>query len=272
MPKIAVIVVTHNSEKYISANFTSLQSQSFPLTQIIMVDSGSKDPSYLLPFKEKTEIIYAKPGTGFCEANNLGWRALQPEISYVLFLNPDAFLEHDFIEKALEIMKNSHCGALTGTLKGYDFDKKAPTGRIDSTGIFTTWYGKWYDRGQGEAIKEPLPRTLEEVPALCGALILGKRAAFESILLRKNEVWDESFFMYKDDIDLSCRLRKKGWKLLYAPSLIAYHGRGWSQDRKLMARKLRLYSAWNEIRVNFSRPWTLPYSVGKYAAVKLFDL
>jgi N-acetylglucosaminyl-diphospho-decaprenol L-rhamnosyltransferase len=269
MGKVAAIVVSHNSEKFIQECVGSLVRQTHPLSQIIIVDSGSKDISYLAPYQEK--VIYAKAGTGFSEANNIGWKALQNEIAFVLFLNPDAFLTPHFVENALAIFKNNpKCGALTSPLHRYDFLAKCPTGHYDSTGIFTTWYGHWYDRGQGEKINGQYS-IMQEVPALCGALIFGRREAFDSVLLRGEEVWNETFFMYKEDIDLSLRLKKKGWKLLFVPALLAYHGRGWS-SRKNMSRKLRLCSARNELRINADRPWALPYSLAKYLAVKLFDI
>jgi GT2 family glycosyltransferase len=199
---------------------------------------------------------------------------LDSQAKYVLFLNPDAFLTPDFLEKAAAQMETrSDCGILTGPLFGYDFARALPTGRYDSTGIFSTWYGRWYDRGQGEAISKDRYSQVEDVPAICGALMFCRKEALESAAL-EGEVWDSSFFMYKEDIDLSLRVRSQGWRLLYHPDLIAYHGRGWQTDRGKMSRAARLGSAKNEIKLYWkARLWAhLPYSIAKYTAVKLLDI
>lgn len=111
--------------------------------------------------------------------------------------------------------ENSSCGAMTGLLLEYDLEKNEPTGRYDSTGIFCTPYGKWFDRDQGQEINTHLYKTNEELPAINEALLLCKKTA----LLNS----DNSYISFKDHIDLSISLRKNGWKLMLVPDLIAYH-------------------------------------------------
>lgn len=193
-PKIAVIIISNNCP--IKRSLDSLHAQTRKADQIIVVDNHKK--------------------TGFWAANNESLKRLDKDIKYVLFLNSDAFLTKSFIEKALIFMeesKNASCGAMTGILLGYEPEKEAPTGLYDSTGIFSTPYGKWFDRDQGQEINTHLYKANEEVPALCGALML----------CRKEALMDDA--IYKDDIDLSLGLRKKGWKLMLVPELIAYHCR-----------------------------------------------
>lgn len=271
---ISVIIVTHNSEPYIGKNISSLKDQSLLPDQVIIVDSNSQDPTYLKPYEDFAKILYEKKNIGFSAANNLGFKNLDPRTTHVLFLNPDAHLTYRFIEDALQHMeKHPHCGMLTGPLLGFDFKTETPTGLYDSTGIFTTWWGKWYDRAQGKKFNPHLFQKKEELPAICGALMFCRKHALDTILLRQDEVWDSTFYMYKEDIDLSLRLRKQNWKLLYFPTLYAYHGRGWN-CRSLMPKKHRLSSARNEIRINWKTgsPLRLPYSFLKFAAVKLLNI
>ena len=74
-------------------------------------------------------------------------------------------------------------------------------------------------------------------------------------------------------MDLSLRLRISGWTLKFDPSLIAFHCRGWDQKRTNMPKKIRLFSARNEIRVNqrAGNPIGVFYSLMKFMAVKLFN-
>jgi N-acetylglucosaminyl-diphospho-decaprenol L-rhamnosyltransferase len=272
---ISVIIVTQSSSLSLQKTIESLQKQTTPPSEIIIIDNASSDSSYLKQFESLCRVIYSPVNLGFCAANNLGWRNITHEPSYVLFLNPDAFLAPTFMECALAFMeKNSCCGALSAPLFGYDFVKNEETKRYDSTGVFSTWYGRWYDRDQGRFIDPRLRRQVEEVPALCGALMFCRKKALEESLLPENQVWESAYFMYKDDIELSLRLKKKGWKLMLLPSLAAYHGRGWSKKRSEMSRSARLYSARNEVALNwkFGNCHFLPYSFLKYVAVKLLDI
>lgn len=275
-PKIAVIIVSYNCPEHIKRNMDSLRRQTRKPNQIIIVDNKSEDSTYLESFNEDAEIIYNNLNIGFCAANNEGLSKIDDQTNYVLFLNPDAFLTEQFIEKALDFMEdpeNASCGAMTGILLGFDPNKEKPTGLYDSTGIFSTPYGKWFDRDQGQKINPNLYITKEEVPAICGALMLCRKKALMNAALKDQTVWDNTFFMYKDDIDLSLRLRKKGWKLMFVPDLVAYHCRGWAQNRSEMSKEARLGSAKNELRMHLrSKEYQfLPYSLIKYAAVKFFN-
>lgn len=274
----SVIIVTHNSENFMKNLFEALDNQARQADQMILVDSGSKDRSYLQAYKDRknVSIVYGGEGIGFCKGNNVGMQEVLPSCDYVLFLNPDAFLFPDFIEKATQFMEapaNSDIGMITPILLGYDIKENRPTEKYDSTGVFRKWYGRWYDRGQGQPIQNLKLTDNEEVPAICGALMLCRKKALDSVLIRNTEVFDNNFYMYKEDIDLSLRLRAKGWKLLLLTELKSYHCRGWNPNRRLMPRKLRLCSAKNELRlhVRSRSPCTL-YSFFKFSMVKLFDI
>lgn len=278
LPSCSIIIVTHNSEKYIHKAMESVNQQTCQPAQILLIDSGSAHTTYLNSYSSQpnVQLIVNQKDIGFCRANNLAMNHLLPLTDYVFFLNPDAMISSSFLEEAIAYMENpvnQQVGALTGKLLGYHIEKNCPTGRYDSTGIFHKWYGKWYDRGQGEFVRHHPYNKQESIPAICGAVYFCRKAALDTIFLRGNEVFDSTFYMYKDDIDLSLRLRAKGWDLKYLPSLLAYHCRGWNPDRKKMSKSFRLYSAWNELRIHARSKQIIPsaYSLCKYAAVKFFN-
>jgi GT2 family glycosyltransferase len=276
MSTISVIIVTHNSQPFIDKAVTCLQQQTRLPNQVIIIDSGSSDTSYLNSYRSLSNysIILEKGDVGFCRGNNIAFAQLLPTIQYVLFLNPDAFLFPDFLEKAVAIMEeNPQTGCLTSPLLGYDIKNDRPTGRYDSTGIFRTWYGRWHDRAQGRLCSEALYRHREEVPAICGALMFCRHTALQQILIKHTQIFDESFYMYKDDIDLSMRLRQAGWKLLFDPTLRAFHCRGWNRDRSSIDKMWRLMSSRNDIRLDLKQhsPY-LVCSIVKYLAVRFLDI
>ncbi len=86
---------------------------------------------------------------------------------------------------------------------------------------------------------------------------------------RSGGVFDPNFFMYKEDIDLSLRLRAKGWRLMLWPKLLCYHGRGW-QGRRRMPMNTKYLSSRNELRLCLRyRLWGLPYTIFKCAFIVL---
>ena len=270
---VAVIIVTYDSGHVLGLCLEALQAQTRPPDLVVIVDSNSPDPAYLdsVPREPPLQVLRMSRNEGFCGGNNTGY-TLARRCKYVLFLNPDAFLSTRFIEDALGWMEqpgNADVGCLTGTLLGFDVEARRPTGRIDSTGVFQHWYGKWYDRGKGAATTHT--GETEEIPAACGALMFCRTQALEQVALRRQEVFDSGFFMYKEDIDLSLRLRERGWRIVYRPQLLCHHGRGW-QGRASASPRAKYLSARNELRVCWRHRWaTLPYSLAKYLYVALLE-
>lgn len=273
----SVVVVTHNSEKHIHKALNCLLRQK-PVVRVVVVDSGSSNPKYLDVYKKNPRITVVVTGqdVGFCRGNNIGMQHIDPSSVYVAFVNPDAFVSDDFFSHAIGFLdepRNHDAGAMTPLLLGYDIDRDAPTGLYDSTGVFHTWYGRWYDRDGGVPCADKSYGAVEELPAICGALMVCRKAAIDQVLLRDGEVFDNTFYMYKEDVDLSQRLRDRGWRLLLLPQQQVFHCRGWNVDRRKMPRKFRIASARNTIRVNRRLGfWATGYAVLQYLAVKLLGL
>jgi len=279
LPSCSIIIVTFNSQKHLSKAMECINQQTHAIEKIIIVDTGSEDTAYLQPYQHQAnvEVVIAEKNSGFCKGNNIGVSKLPENCDYVFFLNPDAFINPSFVRYAIAFLQspqNQHYGAVTGTVLRYNIDADQPNGSYDTTGVFRKWYGHWYDRGQGQTYNPGLFLVQEDLDAICGAVFFCRKKALDSAMLRNNEVFDNTFYMYKEDIDLSLRLRRKGWKLAFLPELMAHHCRGWQKDRALMPRELRLCSAKNELRVQLKNFAPLPvvYSLCKYAAVKWLNM
>jgi GT2 family glycosyltransferase len=275
-PKVAVVIVTFNSGQFLAKCLNHLESQTRRPERVVIVDAGSGDKAYLQRIEASPLpcTLILESNIGYCAANNAGWSVVK-DADYLLYLNPDAFLTPKFIEHAVLFMENSDSasvGLLGGSLLRYDIGADMPTGFVDSTGIFQKWYGRLFDRDQQQpesALQKyasPAP-----VPAVCAAAVFCRISAL-SAAAEDGHVFDPSYFMYKDDIDLSWRVRRAGWRLMYHPGLVAYHCRGW-RSRKVISREMRLLSARNEIRLysKFHSPRLL-YSLLKYAFVWSFGI
>lgn len=265
-----IIIVTHNSEVVLSSCLSFLEVQKSEIGSCTIVDSGSDDRNYLYSTGSSLDLkIIECDNVGFSTANNIGYNSLVvAEDDVVLFINPDTFLPENFLKNAKNvILRDDTVGVVSGKLLGYDPVNHVETKLIDSTGIFRKWYGRWFDRGQGEKDNGQYNRS-DMVPALCGALLCCRASCLHSLGAK---VFDESFFLYKEDIELSLRIRKQGWKLCYEPSLVAFHCRGWNSRRSDVDYRLRLRSAENEIRLYWRHPSVyIVWAAVKYLLVRIF--
>ncbi len=269
LPKVAAIVVSHDSGSTLEHCLQCLETQEHALVNIIVVDSGSSDRAYLRSVERREQAqLLCTENIGFSRANNLGFGALAGDIDFVMFVNPDLFLPSYFVQQALSFCeKDSEIGVLGPKLLAYDLEVGRPDGRIDSTGIDRKWYGRWYDRGQGEVDNKQYD-IAEERSALCGALLFCRIAALRTL---GGPVFDPDFFLYKEDIEFCLRLGKQGWKIMYHPDLVAYHCRGWQGERAAMSFELRKTAAASEVLLYKKHP--SPYMLWayfKYLLVVLF--
>lgn len=249
---VHIIIVTHNSAGVIDICLNHIEKQIAPIKSVIIVDSGSDNPEYLdCNSHKKISKIIKTENIGFSRGNNLGFQEVAADRDgLVVFMNPDTFLPADYISQAIQVMQeNPGAGLVSGKLLGFDLKTMKPTGLIDSAGIFRKWYGRWYDRGQGEEDCGQYA-LIESPPAACGALICCRMKALDQF---GGKVFDQDFFLYKEDIELGIRLRKTGWKLIYDPRLTAYHCRGWGERAK-MGYNLRLEAAKSEVLLYRKHP------------------
>ena len=267
-PPVFIILVTHNSARELEFCLAHLARQTLAPEKVVIVDSGSDSTRYLenLNYPGKL-LVCRKDNIGFGRANNFGLAQLPVTGGAIgVFINPDTFLTRDFIARMCRIFaEKPDISVLTGKLLGFDLQEGAPTGKIDSTGISRRWYGRWYDRGQGEEDRGQYG-SCEYLQAACGALLCCRGEMLAQLGL---QFFDEDFFMYKEDIELGFRLRKLGYKVLYDPSLIAYHCRGWQRARQKMTLAVRLLAARNEVLLYRKHP--SPYmlwAVCKYLLVR----
>jgi N-acetylglucosaminyl-diphospho-decaprenol L-rhamnosyltransferase len=269
-----VVIVAHNNGATVVQTVDSVLAQQSPAARVMLIDCGSQDTSWLKRFEGAPTVqTIAAENVGYAGGNNLGWRELAiQDDGFVLFLNPDVLLPPDMLSKLRTLMterRAQKCAMISPRLHGYDFVAARPTDRVDSTGIFPQWWGGWRDRRESSP---PESDTLEQVPALCGACLWARVGALRAAALHEGEVFDPRYFAYKEDIELSLRLRRAGWTLGTWHGAVAWHGRGWSSERRLMPRALRVLSARNEVRLHATYvPARLPYSILKWAYAKWLE-
>ena len=276
MERLSVIsiYVSHNSDKYIKK--FSIRHRDELGDKVILINSSSNAIG-AEDFRD-FEIVNIGKNIGFSAANNaaikLG-KKYKPD--YFLLVNPDVLLPAAWLQSLLEVidgLQMNNVGVFTVPLLGYDFDNDKPTGLIDSLAIEHTWYGRWFDVSQGDTdtvLNKDLPPY--EVQAACGALMLIDKETVYTLLEKDGYFFNESYFMYKEDIELSIRVRRLGKRIMMVPSTPVFHCRGWSKDRADSPYWARKNSALNELKMHMSYYWRfLPYSFLKYFYVRFIEV
>ncbi|WP_025115192.1 glycosyltransferase family 2 protein [Lysinibacillus fusiformis] len=237
MASIAVQIVTYNSADYIADCLNSVILQSYPVEKIIVIDNDSKDCiKDVVSHYSNVYFVQNSINSGFVGGHNQGLN--YAETDYVLVLNPDVILDKYYIEHIIKFMQlNEKVGAATGKLYR-DLDSYI----IDSTGINIKKSRRAVDRGSGE-VDQGQYDDMINVFGVSGAAAVYKREMIDMIS-ENGRFFDESFFAYKEDVDVSWRARLAGWEICFVPKAIAQHERGWkdNKSRKDIALKTRKHS------------------------------
>ncbi|WP_010276851.1 glycosyltransferase family 2 protein [Paenibacillus senegalensis] len=243
MKTVSVHVVTYNSAEDIEACLDGILKQTYPISQIIIVDNASKDDtiSRLRPYQDQLEIIANAQNIGFAPAHNQAIR--RSHCDYCLVLNPDVSLHPDYVAELIDFAENNErAGSLTGKL----VLKQAPE-QIDTTGLTINKDRRAFDQGRGQAARDWV--KAEEVFGVSGAAALYRKTMVDEISV-EGEFFDESFFAYKEDVDVAWRARLMGWDAYFVPSAPALHERGWKESsRSQQPLMIRQFSYINRIKM-----------------------
>lgn len=224
-PSVSAVIINYNSRDLIKPCMESLLAQTWPNLQIIFIDNNSADGSYEY-FTEhfKNNIaVHNNTNFGYTYAGNQGIRLAASK--YMMLMNPDIILAQDYIQKCVEKMESDpKIGSITGKIYKYDFQNNRKTDYIDTVGLLVFRNRRVIDDGQGMQDKGQFDHE-KEVFGISGACPLYRKEALEDVKVF-HQYLDEDFFMYKEDVDLAWRLRLFGWKAVYLPSALAWHGRG----------------------------------------------
>ncbi len=245
--KLSIIIVNYNVEYFLEQCLHSVQIACKNIeNEIFVVDNNSVDASVKMVKKKfpVVKLIENKDNRGFSKANNQA--IVQAKGEYVLLLNPDTVVESDTFEKVIDYM-DTHQD--TGGLGVKMIDGKGnflpeskrglPTPEVAFYKIFglsklfpqSKKFGKYHlsylDNEQAH-----------EVEILAGAFMMIRKTVLDEIGLL-----DEAFFMYGEDIDLSYRIIKAGYKNIYFPDTRIIHYKGESTKKSSVNYVFVFYNA-----------------------------
>ncbi|PLW96022.1 MAG: glycosyl transferase family 2 [Marinilabiliales bacterium] len=245
--KLSVIIVNYNVEYFLEQCLHAVRRAMKNVDgEVIVVDNNSIDGSNAMVKKKFPEVrLYEnKQNLGFSKANNQGIKKSSGE--YVLLLNPDTVVEDDTFSKVVEFMDtHQEAGALG--VKMVDgagkFLPESKRGLPTPEAAFYKMFGisslfprsKRFSKYHLGYLDE---NEIHEVEILSGAFMLLRKKVLDEIGLL-----DETFFMYGEDIDLSYRVIKAGYKNYYFPKTRIIHYKGESTKKSSVNYVLVFYNA-----------------------------
>lgn len=231
---IFVIIPNWNGADMIGQCLRSLKHQSLK-HQVIVVDNGSSDGSVKIIRREFPEVSLLEfpDNAGFAGGVNRGIKpALDQGAEYIALFNNDAAADKYWLKNLVAgAQAHPEAGIITGKLLRIDKT------HIDSTGDFYTIWGLPFPRGRNQKDTGQYDES-EEVFGASGGASLYRAELFQEIGL-----FDEDFFAYYEDVDISFRAQMAGWKVRYTPRAEAYHGVGGTSSK--MGDFARYHSAKN---------------------------
>ncbi len=229
---ISVVIVNYNVRFFLEQCILSIQAASKNLkVEIIVVDNNSKDDSCLFLQSNYPEVLLIanKNNVGFSKANNQGVEIANGE--FVFILNPDTILAEDTLEKLIHFAKNTNNIGIIGTqlIDGSGtFLPESKRGIPTPSVAFLKLFGvskkqqyKYYARYLGN-------EDTGKVDILAGACMFMKKTVYQKV-----GGFDEDYFMYGEDIDLSYKVLKLGLDNYYFADTKIIHYKGESTTKNL---------------------------------------
>lgn len=245
--RLSVIIVNYNVKYFLEQCLYSVQKACVGLeAEIIVVDNCSTDGSreFLEPVFPGVKFIWNSNNEGFAKANNRAIAVAKGE--YILFLNPDTLVPEDCFEKSIQFLQSQQKAGALG-IKMID-----GSGRFlkESKRAFPSPLTSLY-KLSGLSVLFPRSKTFaryhlghlsadenHEVDVLAGAFMM-----MPQNILKEIGNFDETFFMYGEDVDLSYRIQKAGYRNFYFAESSIIHFKGESTKRGSMNYVRMFYMA-----------------------------
>jgi GT2 family glycosyltransferase len=245
-PELSVVLVNYNDRGHLADCLSSLQKAVSGLdAEVILVDNHSEDgsPGLVRTAFPWVNLIENRENLGYPKANNIGF--FQSRGEFCLFLNTDT------------VMPETGPAALLSGMRGLPDVGAIGPALVHKNGLYQVSFGRrvnFISQIWQKIIFNPfykfalrLSRKSREVGWLSGACLLARRDVVEAAGL-----FDEGFFLYFEDIDLCQRIRERGFKLVFFPSVRVFHSGGaatsarrWRSRLEYRRSQLRFYKKHN---------------------------
>ena len=213
-PLVYIIVINYNGEEYLKTCLSSIEKQTYPNYKTIVIDNASTDNSeeYIKEYFPKITFIQAERNLGFAEGNNLAIKkALEKKAAYVFLVNNDTEFEIDLVEKLIKTAESDDSIGIVGPAV-FDLKNKKS---LQEMGMAIDKFG------YALALKNLTDRD-------CVFFVSGCAMMIKSELILRMGFFDESYFMFAEDLDICWRSILTGYKIIVNENAKIYHASGGS--------------------------------------------
>ena len=215
--KVIIIIPSYNGIEYFYDLLPSLANEKyndFDL-EIVIVDNNSTDKS--IEYVEKNypqfTLIKNKENSGYVGANNIGYEyAKKNNVDYIYLLNQDTIIENGFLQPLYNFAKKNKFGSLQSKLRLYP-DKE----KINSLGNIIHYLGYGYTNKCYQL--DTNDYKIKKINYSSGAGVFIPMKVLEDL----GYLFDETMFMYFEDLDLGWSLNILGYDNYIIPDSIIYH-------------------------------------------------
>lgn len=269
---LSIVIVSYRCWSRLDACLKSIASQQMEDIEVIVVDNNSDDglaQSFMTNHPQVTFILQDING-GFSQACNRGARDAQGD--WLLFLNPDSILRPDTLEPLIQKVTQEPSWKLIGIKQLNDHGKDT-----QPHGLFLKWWNVWPSIRILQQLLNPSrskhrwSKDLVSFPDwISGAFVLIRKIDLEEL-----GGWDERFWMYYEDMDLSKRAADKGWLRVMYNELVCTHSHGGSSrinpEVKAITKTEVILSAIKYLK-KYNSPFYFGLAMDMFVLSKIIDI
>lgn len=250
--RTVIVVLNYKGVRDTLTCIESLKRQTYENFHIVIVENGSHDGS-----AERLRLLESRSVTVLCNDRNLGFAggvntgirwAMAKNFDYVALFNNDATADKRWLDSLIQTQRRYKSGIVTSLFLHEDGKT------IDSTG---EWFSTW-------GLPFPRNRNNKASSSPGEGFVFGASGGcslYSIEMLRQIGLFDEVFFAYYEDIDLSFRAQLAGWKVVYTPKAIAYHKQG-TTSKKIPGLAIKNTFRNLPLLLKKNVPFELLFSVG----------
>lgn len=234
LPDVGIIVLTWNNYDYTRECLESLFRAEYPSRVVYVVDNASTDGSIpkLIDEFPKCHFIINKDNYGYAGGNNMGIQeAIRRGSRYIWIVNNDVVVDEHALIRMVTCAERDNSIGIVGS-KVCFFDRPHDTESIGGKLNRVTGSQVLINEDKGGVGKTNLA---EEVDFVSGCSMLLRSECIERV-----GMFDESFFLYCEEVDLAIRARKGGWRVVCSPDAVVWHRSAASQDKGRVAQSYYL--------------------------------
>ncbi len=196
--KVSIYIPCYNAEEYVARSIEGVLRQTHSAEEILIVDDGSRDRTAEIAARYPVRVVRHERNRGLAAARNTAFRSARNDL--VAALDADCVPEPDWLEKLVTHLEDGTVAAVGGRL-------------------LETVQSSMADRWR----KAHMPQQWGEVPVLNPRFMFGNNVVLRKSVVEEVGWYDESLRTNGEDVDLSARIRARGYSFVYDPEAVVKH-------------------------------------------------